>query len=363
MSARRLLGALAVMLGVSAVGATGACNAVLAIPDATLAQHVIRCTDGACVCEAGFDDCDGKRGDDCATDLGNDRHHCGACGHDCPGGDCKVGLCQPVVLATIPGARGLSLHGGSLLVGTCGRAGGDAFLEVPVSGGKPVTAVAFSHCGAAQVVLDDTLYWSDTSTLLTTQLTPQGAPSVLASTSAWKIVATKSHVYWGKLNPKGRAIGIMRLPLGGAPDSVYDQEVFALAAGAGAVYWAASDGVHGMADSALLDLPLSMLPARELATDATSLYIGTQSGIHALRLVDGKVSLLVPGANGARLTTDPTTLFWLDDAAGTVSRVPLAGGDPTLLAKGVSFTGTSVIAVDETFVYWLAGTVVARVPR
>jgi hypothetical protein len=32
----------------------------------------------------------------------DDPHHCGACGHDCLGGQCAAGVCQPVVLAQSP---------------------------------------------------------------------------------------------------------------------------------------------------------------------------------------------------------------------------------------------------------------------
>lgn len=32
-----------------------------------------------------------------------DPHHCGACGHDCLGGECAGGVCQPVILAQSPG--------------------------------------------------------------------------------------------------------------------------------------------------------------------------------------------------------------------------------------------------------------------
>src|SRR5262245_30712562 len=35
----------------------------------------------------------------CEADLANDSKNCGACKHDCQGGDCKAGVCQPVVIA------------------------------------------------------------------------------------------------------------------------------------------------------------------------------------------------------------------------------------------------------------------------
>ncbi len=43
-------------------------------------------------------------------DIGTDSHNCGACGHDCAGGACSAGICQPVVLAaglTRPGSMAI----------------------------------------------------------------------------------------------------------------------------------------------------------------------------------------------------------------------------------------------------------------
>jgi len=37
-----------------------------------------------------------------AANVANDPHHCGACGHDCLGGECTAGVCQPVILARSP---------------------------------------------------------------------------------------------------------------------------------------------------------------------------------------------------------------------------------------------------------------------
>jgi hypothetical protein len=108
---------------------------------------------------------------------------------------------------------------------------------------------------------------------------------------------------------------------------------------------------------------LSTPAGKELQLDADNLYIGAADGIHVLPRVGGELSLLVPGASGAHIAVDGPTLFWLDDVARTVNKVPIAGGEPTVLATGLSFEGVAAIAVDDTDVYWLAGTVVAKVPR
>lgn len=38
----------------------------------------------------------------CKADIENDRHNCGACGHDCLGGECDAGECQPFQVSATP---------------------------------------------------------------------------------------------------------------------------------------------------------------------------------------------------------------------------------------------------------------------
>ena len=61
----------------------------------------------ACSLLTSLDDLRGDAGSDatsdapqCAADTSSDAHNCGACGHDCCGGQCVNGLCQPLVLAS-----------------------------------------------------------------------------------------------------------------------------------------------------------------------------------------------------------------------------------------------------------------------
>ncbi len=48
-------------------------------------------------------------------DTRSDRANCGRCGHDCRGGECTAGACQPVTLATSPSRVGLLIADGSEL--------------------------------------------------------------------------------------------------------------------------------------------------------------------------------------------------------------------------------------------------------
>jgi len=76
------------------------CSADGAWQDQTPCGNGFTCSAGACVCRTGATDC----GTACA-DLSSDAKNCGTCGHDCLGGTCSSGICQPVMLATVTETR------------------------------------------------------------------------------------------------------------------------------------------------------------------------------------------------------------------------------------------------------------------
>jgi hypothetical protein len=66
---------------------------------------------------------------------------------------------------------------------------------------------------------------------------------------------------------------------------------------------------------------------------------------------------------------DATNVYWTDENAGTVMKMPLAGGTPTTLATGQSFLGEDLasngngfIALDASSVYWMAQGAIRKVP-
>ena len=54
------------------------------------------CANGSCVCSSPNTQCPSG----CVNVLGNDVKNCGSCGHDCLGGTCSAGQCQPAVVVT-----------------------------------------------------------------------------------------------------------------------------------------------------------------------------------------------------------------------------------------------------------------------
>lgn len=63
----------------------------------------LTCKAGKCECSIGATDCDGEPSNGCEATLATDSKNCGACGHDCQGGICAAGACQPRIL--VPAAQ------------------------------------------------------------------------------------------------------------------------------------------------------------------------------------------------------------------------------------------------------------------
>jgi hypothetical protein len=56
---------------------------------------------------------------------------------------------------------------------------------------------------------------------------------------------------------------------------------------------------------------------------------------------------------GETVAVSATDLYWTDNCAGTISKMPLAGGTATVIDRGAD--GGEAIALDDTDVYWSLG--------
>lgn len=83
----------------------------------------------------------------CVADLTSDPANCGVCAHDCQGGACASGICQPAVfVANETGVTGVAV-GGADLVWT--RPSSGLVRRMPRTGGTPTTLSAADAGGLA----------------------------------------------------------------------------------------------------------------------------------------------------------------------------------------------------------------------
>jgi hypothetical protein len=122
------------------------------------APGVLACGAAGCTCMPGYGDCGGGWEDGCETSLLTDATNCGRCGHDCRGGRCVDGVCQPVELASgvAPTAVSrLALAGPCVFVAT-----GDGIVRAP----RDVTAACPQAVSRTPVnavaAAGDCLFWT-----------------------------------------------------------------------------------------------------------------------------------------------------------------------------------------------------------
>ena len=100
----------------------------------------------------------GGEGGTCTGDHQSDKANCGRCGHDCLGGDCKVGVCQVVALAgSLASPVSIALDDQNVYVAT---KDGNTVLRVAKTGGKVDTLVTGWQSLVGVAVSGTTLFWS-----------------------------------------------------------------------------------------------------------------------------------------------------------------------------------------------------------
>ena len=116
---------------------------------------------GNAIVEPGENCDDGTTPADCAPDLATSSLHCGSCGHDCLGGPCVGGACQPVVIGVAPGGFHPTHLAIDLTHAYMGLADATfAIGRVPLSGG--VVEILAPSDNPEGIAVDAThVYWSN----------------------------------------------------------------------------------------------------------------------------------------------------------------------------------------------------------
>lgn len=330
------------------------------------------------MCPAGLGDCDLDAANGCEESLASSQHHCGACGHDCLGGACLEGVCQPFALhheSGQPWSMALSpthvvwmnsdgrvekipKKGGPVTLLTeltfnpgymqvlgeqvyLASYGGVAVKRVPLAGGALVDLTPGTAGGTGLAVDSDFIYWGSYQVgqwpsqgkVVRSPRGGGGPVQVLAEGQRYaaSMAVDGSHLYWTDNTGEeeaGPVGGLRRVPLGGgAVETLFASHAL------GAV---ALDGTHAYviyggttkaswADGALLRVPLG----------------------------GGAVETLVEKLNGAnRVALDEESAYYTEAYAQAVRRVSKAGGSVTTLAVNVDGNPQD-IAVDTRAVYWV----------
>ena len=327
--------------------------------------------DGAAVdCDPKLDACGGS-----CVDLDADAKHCGACGHDCLGGQCTLGVCQPIEIAKSQG-RVLIVAVDDQFIYWAGDAAvvgkksidnsGQSTVLVPASAGEP------AYYGA---IVGQTFYWANDwrDNGVRGCLLPScaGGPSLLIpGTAPPDGLVYSAHVatlYWSQ----GASLWHQVLPSG--PVEQFIPTTFApttLASDDSFVYWVEHDSTAQSAE--VRKVPLEGGTSSSLVTglknveDMTpygkSLFVliapitgGASIGSIALPNGIGSASPkpFAPAGDSARkVRVDESGVYWTqrDGVNGSIRHCPLTGcsGDAEILAPS---TAPWALTTDSKAIY------------
>ncbi|MBL8607894.1 MAG: DUF5050 domain-containing protein [Myxococcales bacterium] len=261
----------------------------------------------------------------CVADLKVDKANCGRCGHDCLGGACVDGACQPMLLTVAEEPLGITLVGDTVY-----------FTE----------------------------YFDDAVWRVKTDGTGASAHTNGVLGHAWGITHDATHLYVAARGPSDG--GVYKCPLADCKGAdlvkLTDESSIDIQERQGKLYFTGYNvqevfrmGVDGTAKTSILATSSPF----HLAVDDTHVYL-TNNTTSLLRVpVGGGASEPVGPQGGTRaggVFVDSTRVFWSDpfDTKASVMRSKSkAGGGPTIDYMNTGYQTVAIVA-DDKYVYWTA---------
>jgi hypothetical protein len=321
----------------------------------------------------------------CTANTMTDGKNCGTCGHDCLGGACQLGVCQPFALASSVTAYDMVVSNGTLYwVDQISTSGSVWKCAIANSACTP-TPLAGSQNGPSRIAIHGSnVYWSDYGSgtandgaILSVPVSGGTPNPLVTGLGAPQGVATDgTYVYWAESYPESPAMAqIGRIALSGGSTTsipmVAGSAPTAVAASTNEVYWTdvASGGNDGTvnkapepAQSPTGSVATSQTLPTALSLDSTYLYWVDFTIPGAVWQYDiasnSKTQLASTESNPFRIVSDDNDVFWIDQGTGTDgSLVRWHLGTSTKTSFPTNLALPSAVAMDGTAVYFAtAGT-------
>ena len=312
----------------------------------------------------------GDGGGSSCVDVQSDPKNCGVCGHDCLGGQCLAGVCQPVQLAGglstsaavdhRPFSLGpsdvvwkqdpnkilqVSKAGGPVSTlfeeqyivlprptadathAYSGYLKGGGIWKIPLGGGEPVLVVA-PPWNAIDIVLDgSTLFFNDNDVIYKVAIAG-GAPSKVTDANTWTLtnpqfLVDATSVFWVN-DYGGNSASFATAPKAGGSSSLVGNTI---------------------GDVASFTMDDAFIYWTEWSPSGTG-------DVFRMPKAGGVVTTIAAAQpDPVGIAVDATYVYWASRSGGAVLKAPKGGGAPLTVASGQS--RPSYVAVDEVAVYWM----------
>lgn len=315
-------------------------------------------------------------GSEC-VDESRDSKNCGSCGHDCQGGECREGQCQPVIIAQkqlmptyiVVDAKNLYwTNRGSTFSSVDG-----SVMKMPIRGEAALT-IASGQNQPRCIAVDAThVYWTNVGDGTVMRIKIDGSSQTIIAESQnypYGIAVNDEFVYWTNEGPSVSSVDgdVLRrkldlsapaesiAPLPPYPPQQYPQSIVVDKTN---VYWTNATQVTKTERDGSEATIIGNISPPKIVSGFSNIAVSGDSVFWTSTDENTINKVSVGGANPKPLATSPTPfgiavdethVYWTSSADGTVWRVGINEGTPMKLASDQAFPVG--IAVDETCIYW-----------
>ena len=292
-------------------------------------------------------------------DLQTDALNCGACGHDCLGGSCKGGMCQPITLTTASHPDRLAVDGTTVY-----WTEPSTVRKISKAGGSPFTVT--SIVGPSDIAVDVTnVYFTRWYTpgplmgaLMKVPLAGGAAVELYSNQnmpSAFAIDATDAYI-----NSNGGILA--RIPLGGGAAQYLNTAagLTGIAVDASDIYFADASGVRKAPKTGGPAATLATGTVGQIVLDDTFVYYAAGTGVMKVGKAGGDAVVLAADYPES-LAVDPVNVYFVNPGNSRIMKIAIGGGQPVVLAEQQN--APKSIVIDATCMYWATNTAIRKLAK